>query len=157
MTPAPRWISLFIGSIMMLIAALILGAVVGLVPIGSGEFLAPTVVIVSLGLCFLLGGVLLWLPHQTPVFLRGGLFTWALLFLAITCNWTAFAPGVAYYSSSSIGPLEFGGEDRVGGRIVFGLAAIAVNLLILDVIVGWARGRLRRERSHNGADSSQEG
>jgi hypothetical protein len=80
----------------------------------------------------------------------------ALLFLAITCNWTAFAPGVAYYSSSSVGPLEFSGQDQVGGRIVFGLAAIAVNLLILDVIVGWARGRLRIERSHNGPDSSQE-
>jgi hypothetical protein len=155
MTPVPRWITLLIGSVMMLMAALILGAVFGLVPTGTGQFLAPPVIIVSLGLCFVSGGLLLWLPHQAPVFLRGGLFTLGLLFLAITCNWTAFAPGVAYYSSSSVGPLEFSGEDQVGGRIVFGLTAIAVNLLILDVVVGWARGRLRKERLPHGADSSQ--
>jgi hypothetical protein len=41
LTPTPRWIPLFIGSIMMLMAALILGAVVGLVPTGAGQFLAP--------------------------------------------------------------------------------------------------------------------
>ena len=156
MTPPPRWILFLIGGAMVLMAALILGAAVGLVPTGTGQFLAPPVIIVSLGLCFLSGGLLLWLPHKTPAYLRGGFFTAALLFLAIACNWTAFAPEVVYNSSSSFGPLELSGEDQVGGRIVFGLTALAVNLLILDMIVGWARGRPSKERSQDGADSSQE-
>jgi hypothetical protein len=139
MNSTPKWIPLLFGSAMILMAAIILGAFVGIIPTEGGQFLAPPIIIVGLGLCLLSGGIAMYIPQKAPVFFRSGLFAIALVSLAIVCNWTAFAPGVVYSSSTSIGLLQFSGEDPIGGRIVFGLAAIVVDLFMLFAVVGWIR------------------
>ena len=142
MNSTSRWIPLLFGSVMLLMAALILGALCGIVPTDGGRFLAPPLIIAAIGVCLLCGGLALWIPAKTPAIVRSGLFLVALASMATACNWTAFAPDVLYYSSTSIGPLQFTGEDQVGGRIVFGLAAVAVDGLILYLIIAWARSSL---------------
>lgn len=143
MDDTPRWIPVFFGGAMFLMGALILGAMFGLVPTGDGQFLAPDLVIAALGLSLTFGGFLLWIPHRWPPLIRTALFLVALACLATVCNWTAFAPNVVYDTSTSIGPVTFSGDGNVGGRIVFGLAAIVVDVIILSALVGWIRAKLK--------------
>ncbi|HEY5159145.1 MAG TPA: hypothetical protein VII93_14380 [Anaerolineales bacterium] len=145
MNSTPRWIPILFGGVLILMAAIILGAFFGIVPTEGGQFLAPPVVVISLGLCLLFGGLAMWVPEQAPAILRSGILIIALASLAAVCNWTAFAPGVVFSSSIAIGPFQFNGVDQVGGRIAFTLAAIAVDLIILFAISGWIRSRSRRK------------
>jgi hypothetical protein len=127
------------GGVMLLIGGIILGAWFGLVPTDGGQFLAPPLVIISLGFCFVLGGLTLWIPARAPVFLRTTFFFLSLVLLTILFNWTAFAPGVRYASSTTFGPLTIGGSGNIGGRIAFGLAALVVDALLVFSIVSWVR------------------
>jgi hypothetical protein len=145
MNTTPRWIPLFFGSVMILMAALILGALFGIVPTDGGQFFAPRLVIICLGTCLLAGGLILWIPEQSPVIFRSGLIFLALASLVIVCNWTAFAPDVIYSSSTSIGPFQFSSNDQVGGRIAFAIAAIVVNLFVLYVLVNWMRSLIHKK------------
>ena len=124
---------------MLLMGSIILGAWFGLVPIDGGKFLAPPLVILSLGFCFVLGGMTLWVPARAPVLLRTTFFFLSLVLLTIVCNWTAFAPGVSYASSTTFGPLTIVGSGGIGGRIAFGIAALAVDALLVFSIVNWVR------------------
>lgn len=146
MTTPPRWIPIFFGAAMVLIAALILGAVFGVVPTQDGQFLAPRIIVAGLGVCLLSGGLAMWVPQRAPALVRSALFLVALGSIATVCNWTAFAPEVVYNSSTSIGPVEFSRQDQFGGRIVFGLVALAIDLFILSAIVGWARAWFDKKR-----------
>lgn len=140
MDTTPRWIPIRFGTVMLFMGAMVLGAQWGVVPTDVGRFLAPAGVITSLGLALSIGGFLLWIPPRWPAFLRGWLFTAALVPLLIVCNWTAFAPDVSYSSSTSLGPMTFEGQEQVvGGRIVFGVAAIVIDALALLFVVRWIR------------------
>ncbi|NTW08575.1 MAG: hypothetical protein HGA28_03305, partial [Anaerolineaceae bacterium] len=79
-----------------------------------------------------------------PAILRTALGIITFITLAAVCNWTAFAPGVTYTSSTSIGPFSFEGEDQVGGRIVFGLVAIVVDIILISSIILWLRKLTRK-------------
>jgi len=144
MTPTPRWIPLLFGTIMILMAAIILAAFFGFIPVEGGQWLAPPVIIFSLALCLFFGGLAMYIPEHAPAVLRSGIFFAALACLATVCNWSAFAPGVTYTSSTSVGPVTVSGQDPVGGRIAFGLAALAVDAFIVSVVVGWVRTRNKR-------------
>lgn len=139
MDGTPRMIPIFFGLVMFMLGALILGALAGVVPTDGGRFLAPEETIAALGFCLILGGILLWLPRQTPAKARSAVFLGAVGLLALVCNWTAFAPEVVFTSTTSIGPLSTSGEEQAGGRIVFGLAAIVLDVLILLGTLMWAR------------------
>jgi hypothetical protein len=145
MDDVPKGIPILFGAVMVLMGSIILGALLGVVPTDGGQFLAPPFVLTSLGVLLIAGGVALWLPRHSPVWIRSALILLALGLLAIVCNWTAFAPEVVYYSSASIGPVTTGGEDPVGGRLVFGLAAIAVDVFILSILLGWIRSVMKSE------------
>jgi hypothetical protein len=57
---------------------------------------------------------------------------------AVVCNWTAFAPGVVYYSDGM--PYEFSTiEIQLGGRIVFGITALIVDYTLIATMVSWVR------------------
>jgi hypothetical protein len=139
MDTTPRWIPLFFGAMMFLMGALILGALLGMVPTDGGEFLAPPLIIAALGLCLVLAGISLWIPTGWPVFIRTFFLVTALAAMATVCNWTAFAPGVVYHVSTSGGPITIETSSPVGGRIVFGLAAILVNVFLLSMFIGWVQ------------------
>lgn len=147
MDDTPRWIPILFGSVMMMMGTLIIGALFGVVPVDEGgQFLAPPLIILSLGLGLALGGFLLWLPSQIPLRLRTFLVLMVMVFMLVVCNWTAFAPNVVYHSSTFIGPLEFSGEAAIGGRIVFGIAALIVNSIFLSTIIAWLREIFRSLR-----------
>lgn len=139
MNSTPRWIPFLFGGVMLLMGALILGAFLGIVPTNGGQFFAPPLIILALGVGMVLGGFLLWIPQQAPAWMRASLFVLLLALVAVVCNWTAFAPDVVYSSTTSIGPVSFSGEAPLGGRIVFGIAALVVDAFILFAIISWAR------------------
>jgi cytochrome c oxidase assembly factor CtaG len=143
MNEPPRWIPVLFGAVSFAMGALILGAFLGIVPTDGGRFSAPPAVIVALGIGLILFAALLWAPRSTPASLKSSLVLLALVLTAVVCNWTAFAPEVMYFSSTSIGPIAFSGPDQLGGRIVFGLAALLVDAVILAVLVGWVRAARR--------------
>lgn len=145
MADTPRWVPILFGCAMILISALILGAVTGVVPTGDGTWSIPPMVVASLGLCLLLIGAAMAAPEQAPAILRGGLFTFGMFFMAVFCNWTAFAPSMTYESSISLGPLAVEGQDQLGGRIVFGLAVIVVDLVLLSAVWGWVRPKRKKK------------
>jgi hypothetical protein len=147
MESTPRWIPIFFGSVMVMMGGLILGAQLGFVPTGDGEWLAPPTIIVSLSLSLILGGFLLWIPQNWPVVIRTAFLLATIAAVVTVCNWTAFAPGVVYYSSTSIGPVTFEGESSIGGRIVFIVAALAVDIFVLSMLIGWFQARTGDKKS----------
>jgi len=144
MDSTPKWIPFLYGSIMILMGTLILGALWGYVPIDGGSFTAPSWVIISLGICLLSAGAAFWLPGKSPSLVKSALLIITLVALALVCNWTAFAPGVEYQSSAILGMIEITGKDQIGGRIVFGLAAVTIDLIILAVFISFFRQSHRK-------------
>lgn len=141
-----KWIPILFGSVMLLMGVLILGALIGIVPTDeTGRFLAPPLVIVSLSLSLVLGGVLLFIPKQAPVAMRSFVFLLALALVTVVCNWTAFASNVVYSSSTSVGPVQIGGQDGIVARIAFGIAALVVDIFFIVTLVAWLRSTLRGE------------
>lgn len=135
MDSTPKWIPFLYGSILNLMGTLILGALWGYVPTDGGRFTAPSWVIISLGICLLSAGAAFWLPSKSPSLVKSALLVITLIALALVCNWTAFAPGVEYQSSATLGMIEIAGQDQIGGRIVFGLVAVIIDLVILAIFV----------------------
>lgn len=146
--PRPDRGRLVIAAGCLLMASLIGGAQSGLIPSEEGAFFAPPRVITALWVGMLLAGVLFLLPERAPSALKAGLTFLVVCLVAVVCNWSAFAPDVTYTSTItiSIPLLEFARtqEDPVGGRIVFGLMAIAVDLILIGAIVYGIRQLLRR-------------
>ena len=140
----PAWIRVLFGAVPILMGMVIIGALAGVVPTDGGRFTAPPWVILSLGVGLILFGLGLWMPASTPAELKSAIFLMLLLFLAAVCNWTAFAPGVVYTSEVSVGGWSTSGEDPIGGRIVFGLVALAVDALLAFTVVDIVRRALRR-------------
>lgn len=129
-------------------AGLIAGAQFGIIPAEAGAFFAPPLVITALWIGLALGGVVFLMPTWLPGTVRSLLFFAILGLVAVVCNWTAFAPNVTYTSTTSFSGL-FGGiavaqEDPIGGRIVFGLVAIAVDLVLAGSIIYAVRQAIRR-------------
>jgi hypothetical protein len=143
MSSTPRWIPILFGSVMIFMATIILGALIGIVP-ADGVFLAPPIIIAGIVIGLFFGGIALWIPSKTPSIIKSGIFLIALFSLATVCNWTAFAPEVTYTSSTSIGLLQISGDDQIGGRVVFGAAAIVIDLILLSVVIGWIRPSRRK-------------
>lgn len=130
--PPPRWVPWLFGLAMIGMGMLICGLVFGVFPASRGAESAPAWVLTSIAAGLILAGILIVVPQETPAFIRSLLGLCTLVLVVIVCNWTAFAPGVHYTSEVSLGPVSVGGEDQIGGRIAFGLAA-----LVVDTLLGW--------------------
>jgi len=132
----------------LLMACLIAGAQFGLIPAEPDAFFAPMPVITAIWVGLLLGALLVWLPERTPPVLRAAVAFLVLCLVAVVCNWSAFAPGVTYTKTTSLttpfGGFEATNEDPIGGRFVFGLAAIVVDLILIGGIVYAVRRFLAR-------------
>ena len=142
---APVWIRILFGAIPILMGAVILGAQAGVVPTDGGRFFAPPWVILPLGAGLILFGLALWMPASMPPQLKSVIFLILLLLVAVVCNWTAFAPGIVYTSETTIGGWTTSGEDPIGGRIVFGAVALAVDALLAYTVFDLVRRALRRD------------
>lgn len=140
----PVWIRVLFGAVPILMGTVILGALAGVVPTGGGRFEAPPAVILALGAGLIVFGLGLWMPASTPPKVKSAIFLVLLLLLAAVCNWTAFAPDVVYTSEVSLGGWSTSGEDPIGGRIVFGAVALAVDALLAFTVIDLVRRALRR-------------
>jgi len=138
------WTRALFGLVPILMGLVILGALAGVVPTDGGTFNAPAWVILALGAGLMLFGLMLWTPSSAPKLVRSGMALLVMLLVATVCNWTAFAPGVRYTSDLTIGGWTTSGEDPVGGRIVFGLVALAIDGVLVFGLFEAVRRRLRR-------------
>jgi len=141
----PLWARIIFSLVPLMMGLLILGAWFGIVPTDGGSFHAPPGVIFALAGGLILFAFLVWIPSEAPKGLRIALPAILLVAVAVVCNWTAFAPGIRYTSEVTIGPWSSSGEDQVGGRIVFGLAALAIDAVLLIAVIQAVRKRLRPE------------
>jgi hypothetical protein len=135
---------LLAGMASLVMAALIAGAQLGIIPADAEAFFAPPPVITALWVGLLLGAVLFLLPQRSPAALKAGITFAVLCLVAVVCNWSAFAPGITYTSTTTIGGFESTQEDPLGGRIVFGLAALLVDLVLIGGVAYAIRQLLRR-------------
>ncbi len=145
MDDEPIWLRVVFSLVPLVMGLVILGAWYGIIPTDGGEFHAPPVVILSLAAGLILFAALLWVPASAARAAKVAISVVLLLFVAVVCNWTAFAPGISYISETSLGPFSWTGEDPIGGRVVFGLAALAVDALIAMALIGALWNRLRRK------------
>jgi len=141
----PWWIPLLFGFAMIFMGVLIVCLLIGVFPVSRGSESAPSWVLASIASVLILGGILMIIPQSTPAFIRAILGFGTLVLAAIVCNWTAFAPGVHYTSEVSLGAVSVSGEDQIGGRIVFGLVALAVDALFIWEIVYEVRKRFGKK------------
>jgi hypothetical protein len=123
---------LLLGLVSVLAGSVVLATVMGLLP-AEGRMLAPAYIVAAVGGVFVVAGILIMVPEKASPSLRVALFLGVVALLAIICNWSAFAPGVSYGSSGalSFGPFSFLREGVGGSRLVFILAALILDLLIL--------------------------
>lgn len=141
--PPPPVVRALFGGAALLMGALILGAAAGLVPADPAGWLAPMAVVYALGAGLWLFAAMLWLPRGAPMRLRSALAAALLLLVAVVCNWSAFAPDVQYTVTTESGGREEARPAPVGGRIVFGAAALTVNALLLGGLAAPLARRLR--------------
>lgn len=140
----PLWSRILFSLVPLLIGLIIVGAWFGIIPADGRTLRAPAPVILALAGTLILFAFLIWVPSGAPRALKVALPVMLLLLLAVVCNWTAFAPGVRYASELSVGPWSWAGEDQMSGRVVFGLAAVAVDAVMVAALFQAVRSWLRR-------------
>jgi hypothetical protein len=140
-TPKSVAVPIFFGGVCFLLGVVILGSQAGVIPTAEGAFFAPPSVITALAIGLIILALAIGIPARSPAFLRGLLGFLALAMFAVVCNWSAFAPNVRYSTNFQIGPFSGSGEDPIGGRIVFGIVALAIDGLLLSWLV-WTIRRL---------------
>jgi hypothetical protein len=117
------------------------------IPVDPATIHAPRWVVAVGGVAFLAGGFV-------PMTTRLGPNAWqsqlvgavVVMALAAVFNWIAFGPGERQFTSTvSIGGslVRQHGANETSGRIVFGIAAVLIDLFLVFVAVRWARGRRR--------------
>ncbi|MBN1538379.1 MAG: hypothetical protein JW908_16705 [Anaerolineales bacterium] len=142
--PSPWWAPVFFGFVMIFMGSLITYLLIWVIPESRSAANAPSWVLAAIAGGFFLGGILLITPQKTPAIIRSLLGFTTIILVAIVCNWTAFAPGMHYTSEVSLGPVSVSGEDQIGGRIMFGLAALAVDALLGWMVYYEVRKRIRK-------------
>lgn len=133
------------GGIFMLAGAFIVMISLDVIEVSDENFNAPRWVVAFAGGFFIIAGMLPMLQGLKE--LSGGEPPWLrfanqlvtfifLLLLAIPFNWVAFGSGEREFSSEgSIGPISIIAQGVSGGRCVFGIAAMLLNILLIYILV----------------------
>jgi hypothetical protein len=106
---------------------------------------APRWVLAAAGIMFLAGGFV-------PLTIRLGAGAWqsrlvgavVLIALASIFNWIAFGPGPRHFTSSlslAGSPVQRAGTGETSGRVIFGVIALLLDLLVIVIAVRWMRVR----------------
>lgn len=109
----------------------------------SGEHTPPWVV-VSAGMMFNLGGVLILLVDREGVDALRNLVMWLfVLSLALPFNWVAFGEGERHFSGSfsGFGLSIFSASTASTGRMVFGAFALLMDFMVLWPVIRLLRGK----------------
>jgi len=108
--------------------------VFGWIPKSPSPTPTPTWVLAAAASMFSLAGVLILLIENERLAWLRNLVSWLLVVcLAIPFNWVAFGEGERQFSSSSsfLGATSSGTAGEMEGRIVFGLFAILMDLMVV--------------------------
>jgi len=154
--PASRQIplaaALLFGPALLATGLLVYGLLLGHVPAKPGALQAPPFVLWLIGTVFAAGGLGLLLSRLLP---RLAAACGVIAFCAFvgTFNWIAFGPGDRDFSRGKAGTTPASSASpripvsEAGGRLVFGLFAGALDVLIL---YGLYRGLKRRKPAGGG-------
>ena len=140
------------GSVFLLVGTFIVLISFDIIPVAEDSFNAPRLVVAAAGMVFVLGGMLVMvnaLRHvsgvDSPVYrwLYSALIFAFIVIFAIPFNWAAFGPGERAFSSSvSVGAAtSSGSSSEFSGRLVFGIAAILVDALIISMLIRLLQGK----------------
>ena len=147
--PIPLAVILLFGPVCVLAGAAILAAALGYIPMAASRHPVPAWWILVCGLIFLCSGLLLLLARISRR-LAGAFGVTATLSFVLLFNWIAFGPGERSFTSktsTSIGTRTTQDVSETEGRIVFGIFAGAMDLLIAYGMVMSLRKRARAGNS----------
>lgn len=150
--PIPIAVILLFGPVCVLAGAVILAAVLGYIPMAASRHPVPAWWIWVCGLVFLCSGLWLLLVRIARR-LAGAFGVTALLSFVLIFNWIAFGPGERHFTSktsTTIGMRTTQDVSETEGRIVFGIFAGAIDLLIAYSVVLSLRKRLISAASLSG-------
>jgi 4-amino-4-deoxy-L-arabinose transferase-like glycosyltransferase len=108
--------------------------VFGWIPQSPSPTPTPNWVLAATAAMFSLAGVMILLIENERLAWLRNLVSWLLVVcLAIPFNWVAFGAGERHFSSSSsfLGVTSNGAPGETEGRIVFGLFAILMDLMVV--------------------------
>jgi uncharacterized membrane protein len=127
--------------------------VFGWMPRSPSPSATPTWVLAAAAMMFSLAGVVILLIENERLAWLRNLVSWLLVVsLAIPFNWVAFGEGERKFSSSSsfLGITSSGTPGETEGRIVFGLFALMMDLIVVLVPLRFLKNR---KSAQDGEDS----
>jgi hypothetical protein len=148
--PKVRWL---IATVLTVFGGIAMAVGLGKIPLPPEKLHAPLWIVSACGVSFGALGVTVALEGAERFKrLRSSLGLVFLLSFATIFNWIAFGPGERHFSRHT----TFGiggdamtvstGESELTGRVVFGIIAVAVNLMIAVPLVRTIMASLRRSR-----------
>lgn len=146
--PTLRWL---IATVLTVLGGVALATGLGKIPLPPEKLHAPLWIVAACGVSFGALGLTVALEGAERFRrLRSGLGLVYLLSFATVFNWIAFGPGERHFSRHTtfgIGgdamTISTGGSELTG-RVVFGIIAVAVNLMIAVPLVRTLMGSRRR-------------
>ena len=147
------FISLLIfGSIFILVGAFIFLISIDVIHVPDEGFNAPRWAVASVGMAFALAGAMAALNGLKSGFGDHIIFKWTynamllmfVILFAVPFHWVAFGSGERSFSSStSIGIVSVirSGSDEYGGRLVFGIGAILMDVFIFYILFRIIQGK----------------
>jgi hypothetical protein len=133
MSPRAR---LFMALVFFFFGGFLFSFVFGWIPMSPSPTPTPVWVIAAAASMFSLAGVVILLIESERLVWLRNLASWLLVVcLAIPFNWVAFGAGERQFSSSSsfLGFTSSGTPGETEGRIVFGLFAVLMDLMVVLV------------------------
>jgi len=148
--PTIRWL---IAAVLTFFGAIALAIGLGRIPLPPEQLRAPLWVVAACGVSFGALGLTVALEGAERFKLLRSSFGFVfLLSFATVFNWIAFGPGERHFSGQTtfgIGgdamPMPGGGSELTG-RVVFGIVAVAANLMIVVPLARAIARRLHRSR-----------
>lgn len=141
MSPRAR---LFMAMVFFFFGGFLFSFVFGWIPKSPSPTPTPNWVLAAAASMFSLAGVMILLVESKRLVWLRNLAGWLLLVcLAIPFNWVAFGEGERQFSSSSsfLGFTSSGTPGETEGRIVFGLFALLMDLMVVFVPLRLLRNR----------------
>jgi hypothetical protein len=147
-SPAGEWL---FALVFWTAGSAIIALAVGWIPSRPGSFEAPHWLVATAGLSFLAGGFAPFAAHWGPNSWASRSVGAALLWpLTVIFNWIAFGPGPRHFTGGLAiagSAVSQGTVSDSAGRMVFGIAAVALDLMVVAVAVRWMRIKTEESES----------
>ena len=148
--PIPAGVKWLFGPLLLAAGGLGLAVAFGLIQLGPSRTHAPLWIVGAIGVSFAAMGLVLLLDGFAALRrLRGWLAFVFLVSFAAVFNWVAFGPGERHFTtrtsvgSGAVGVATVAEGGELGGRIVFGVFAVLLDLLIASPLILRVWRRLR--------------